>query len=89
MDSLGLGVYTTWMHNSGYYVDGVLKANHFRTKNSAQFNDGKTTAKDNTNGIGFSVEGGKHITAGSYFIEPYVLGSYFRGEKQPTVLAVT
>ncbi|MCP5821092.1 autotransporter outer membrane beta-barrel domain-containing protein, partial [Klebsiella pneumoniae] len=39
------------------------------------------TAKDNTNGIGFSVEGGKHITAGSYFIEPYVLGSYFRGEK--------
>ncbi|MEM8026703.1 autotransporter outer membrane beta-barrel domain-containing protein [Morganella morganii] len=81
VDSLGLGVYTTWMHNSGYYVDGVLKANHFRTKNSAQFNDGKTTAKDNTNGIGFSVEGGKHITAGSYFIEPYVLGSYFRGEK--------
>ncbi|PHH07152.1 hypothetical protein [Morganella morganii] len=25
-------------------------------------------AKDNTNGIGFSVEGGKH-TAGSYFID--------------------
>ena len=47
------------MHNSGYYVDGVLKANHFQNQNSAQFNDGKTTAKDNTNGIGFSVEGGK------------------------------
>ncbi|GKX58319.1 autotransporter outer membrane beta-barrel domain-containing protein [Leminorella grimontii] len=81
VDSYAIGLYTTWMHNSGYYLDGVLKANHFRTENSARFNDGKTTAKDNSNGIGFSLEAGKHIKVDSYFIEPYVLGSVFHGEK--------
>lgn len=81
VDSYALGLYTTWMHDSGFYLDGVLKANHFRTENSARFNDGKTTAKDNSNGIGFSLEAGKHIKVDSYFIEPYVLGSVFRGEK--------
>lgn len=81
VDSYALGLYGTWMHDNGYYLDGVLKANHFRTENSAKFNDGKTTAKDNTNGIGFSLEAGKHIKIDSYFIEPYVLASVFHGEK--------
>lgn len=81
VDSYALGFYGTWMHDNGYYLDGVLKANHFRTENSAQFNNGKTTAKDNTNGIGFSLEAGKHIKIDSYFVEPYVLASLFHGEK--------
>ncbi|GKX62727.1 autotransporter outer membrane beta-barrel domain-containing protein [Pragia fontium] len=81
VDSYGLGVYTTWMHDSGYYVDGVLKANRFKTENNANFNGGKTSGSDNTNGFGASVEVGKHIKLDSYFIEPYIMGSAFRGGK--------
>ncbi|WP_261822405.1 autotransporter outer membrane beta-barrel domain-containing protein [Pragia fontium] len=81
VDSYGLGVYTTWMHDTGYYVDGVLKANHFKTENNANFNDGKTNGKDNTNGFGASVEVGKHIKLDRYFVEPYIMGSAFRGGK--------
>ncbi|WP_053007604.1 autotransporter outer membrane beta-barrel domain-containing protein [Pragia fontium] len=81
VDSYGLGVYTTWMHDTGYYVDGVLKANHFKTENNANFNGGKTNGKDNTNGFGASVEVGKHIKLDRYFVEPYIMGSAFRGGK--------
>ncbi|SUB82760.1 Adhesin/invasin TibA autotransporter precursor [Pragia fontium] len=81
VDSYGLGVYTTWMHDSGYYVDGVLKANRFKTENNANFNGGKTSGSDNTNGFGASVEVGKHIKLDSYFVEPYIMGSAFRGGK--------
>ncbi|MDR0805162.1 MAG: autotransporter outer membrane beta-barrel domain-containing protein [Enterobacteriaceae bacterium] len=80
VDSYGLGAYATWLHESGYYVDGVLKVNHFRTQNSADFNDGSTNAKDNTFGYGGSLEFGKHIKLESYFIEPYIIGDIFRGE---------
>ncbi|XDZ52782.1 autotransporter outer membrane beta-barrel domain-containing protein [Neisseriaceae bacterium CLB008] len=81
VDSYALGLYATWLHNSGYYVDGVLKANRFNTENSARFNLGKTKAKDHTNGVGLSVEAGKHIKLNDYFVEPYVLASVFHGQK--------
>ncbi|WP_140917864.1 autotransporter outer membrane beta-barrel domain-containing protein [Limnobaculum xujianqingii] len=81
VDSYALGLYTTWLMDNGYYLDGVLKANHFRTENNARFNDGKTKGTDNTNGIGISLEAGKHIKLDSYFIEPYLLGSAFHGGK--------
>lgn len=81
VDSYGLGVYTTWLHDSGYYLDGVLKGNYFRTENNPNFNGGKTSGKDNTTGFGASLEFGKHIKLESYFIEPYILGSAFRGGK--------
>lgn len=81
VDSYALGIYATLLNDNGYYVDGVLKANHFKTENSARFNEGKTKAKDNTNGIGLSVEFGKHIKLDDYFVEPYALASVFHGDK--------
>lgn len=80
-DSYGVGLYTTWLHNSGYYIDGVLKANYFRTENNPYFNGGRTHAKDNTVGRGLSVEAGKHIALESWFVEPYIQASWFIGDK--------
>ncbi|MBN6598439.1 autotransporter outer membrane beta-barrel domain-containing protein [Citrobacter sedlakii] len=80
-DSYGVGLYATWLHNSGYYVDGVLKANYFRTENNPYFNGGRTHAKDNTVGGGLSVEAGKHITLEDWFVEPYAQVSWFMGDK--------
>ncbi len=80
INSYSLGVYTTWQHKSGIYVDGVVKANHFRSDYDAQFNDGKTSANSNTSGIGFSVETGKYFEKENYFIEPYAMVAAFRGQ---------
>lgn len=80
INSYSLGVYTTWQHKSGIYVDGVVKANHFRSDYDAQFNDGKTSANSNTSGIGFSVETGKYFEKDNYFIEPYAMAAAFRGQ---------
>lgn len=80
INSYSLGIYTTWQHKSGIYVDGVVKANHFRSDYDAGFNEGKTSANSNTSGIGFSVETGKYFEKENYFIEPYAMVAAFRGQ---------
>lgn len=80
INSYSLGIYTTWQHKSGIYVDGVVKANHFRSDYDASFNEGKTSANSNTSGIGFSVETGKYFEKENYFIEPYAMVAAFRGQ---------
>ncbi|MEX9791057.1 autotransporter outer membrane beta-barrel domain-containing protein [Providencia rettgeri] len=79
--SYSVGLYATWLHDSGYYMDGVLKGNRFFSNNNAHFNQGKTNASDSTNGIGFSVEAGKKINIETYQIEPYVQLAGFQGQK--------
>ncbi|NDJ56697.1 autotransporter outer membrane beta-barrel domain-containing protein [Enterobacteriaceae bacterium 4M9] len=81
VDSYGLGLYATWLHNNGYYIDSVIKANRFRTENSPRFNASRTNAKDNTVGGGFSLEAGRYMAFGSWFVEPYVQSALFIGDK--------
>ncbi|WP_256580729.1 autotransporter outer membrane beta-barrel domain-containing protein [Pseudomonas sp. QTF5] len=74
VDSYYLGAYTTWMDEpSGYYFDGVLKFNRFQNKSDVQLSDGdKTKGHYNNNGVGASLEFGRHIKlADDYFVEPY------------------
>ncbi|MDQ0127232.1 outer membrane autotransporter protein [Pseudomonas lini] len=74
VNSYYVGAYTTWLdRQSGYYVDGVLKFNRFQNKSDVQLSDGKKTkgSYDN-NGVGASLEFGRHITLDDgYFVEPY------------------
>lgn len=73
VDSYYLGAYTTWLNESGYYVDGVLKFNHFENESKVRLSDGKKAkgSYDN-NGVGASLELGRHIAlADDYFIEPF------------------
>ncbi|OPK11205.1 autotransporter outer membrane beta-barrel domain-containing protein [Pseudomonas sp. VI4.1] len=74
VDSYYVGAYTTWLdRENGYYLDGVLKFNRFQNKSDVQLSDGKKTKGNyDNNGIGASLEFGRHITLDDgYFVEPY------------------
>lgn len=74
VDSYYVGAYTTWLDEpSGYYFDGVLKFNRFQNESDVQQSDGsKTKGSYDTNGVGASLEFGRHIKlANDYFVEPY------------------
>ncbi|MDD0971196.1 MULTISPECIES: autotransporter outer membrane beta-barrel domain-containing protein [Pseudomonas] len=71
--STSLGLYGTWLGDSGYYLDTVAKLNHFRNKADVMLSDNtKTKGSYNNLGASASVEFGKHIEfADGYYIEPF------------------
>ncbi|MGE8149933.1 autotransporter outer membrane beta-barrel domain-containing protein [Pseudomonas vancouverensis] len=74
IDSYYLGAYTTWLDaQSGYYFDGVLKFNRFQNESDVHLSDAtKTKGSYDTNGVGASLEFGRHIKlSDDYFVEPF------------------
>ena len=74
VDSYYLGTYVTWLDaQTGYYFDGVLKANRFRNDAKVGLSDGTRAKGDYDNsGLGGSVEFGKHINFDNgNFLEPF------------------
>jgi len=72
VDSYSAGVYTSYLHNSGFYFDGVLKANHFGNEINGRMTSGAAAHGDyNTTGIGAHLQGGKYFYFGQTFIAPY------------------
>lgn len=72
IDSYFIGGYTTWMADSGWFVDLMLKGNKFHNNVEATMSNG-VVSKGNYNnyGIGFSGEFGKNILLSQgWFIEP-------------------
>jgi outer membrane autotransporter protein len=68
-----IGAYSTWLSDEGYYIDAIVKANHFKNKSDVRMSDGqKANGNYNNNGIGGSIEAGKHIKlADDWFVEPF------------------
>jgi len=76
VDSYSVGGYITWLTDSGYYVDTVLKNNWYLVDNNAQTLGGMgARGSYSASGLGISVEGGKTIQIGDGFIEPYLMAS--------------
>lgn len=77
VDSYYLGAYTTWLSDSGYYIDAIIKANRFKNTSDVRMSDGgKSEGNYNTSGLGMSVEAGKHIKLqDDWFVEPFVQAS--------------
>ncbi|MFJ2981633.1 MULTISPECIES: autotransporter outer membrane beta-barrel domain-containing protein [unclassified Pseudomonas] len=77
VDSFHLGVYSTWLADDGLYIDALIKANRFQNKSDVRMSDGrKAKGEYSNNGIGASVEVGKHITLDDgWFVEPYAQAS--------------
>ncbi|MCQ2997727.1 autotransporter outer membrane beta-barrel domain-containing protein [Pseudomonas syringae] len=73
VNSYYLGVYSTWLSTSGYYIDAVIKANRFENKADVLMSDNvKSEGGYRSYGFGGSIEAGKHINlADNWFIEPY------------------
>lgn len=74
------GLYATWVDmDSGYYFDGVVKANRFESKSKVSLSDGAQAKGDyGTNGVGASVEVGRNIKLDNeFFVEPFAQASTF------------
>ncbi len=88
IDSYSLGIYATYFDDSGYYIDGVLKANRFSNSLNARSTSGDI-AKSNyhQNAIGTSVEAGYNYQfSQDMYIEPYLRASYFSAESKNITL---
>lgn len=72
------GLYATWLdEDSGYYFDGVVKANRLNNDSTVGLSDGtQTKGSYSTHSLGASVEVGKHIKLDDeFFVEPFAQAS--------------
>lgn len=73
VDSWSTGAYLSWMNNSGYYVDGIVKANRFSDDVNAKMTSGERADGDyNQNGLSAHLETGKYFWFDQSFVAPYV-----------------
>lgn len=75
VDSYGIGAYSTWYHNRGFYFDGVLKANRLNSDLSATMTNGGNASGDwHQYLVSSSLEAGYQFRPSeAVTIEPYVL----------------
>lgn len=75
--SFNTGLYTTYLDESGFYLDGVAKyarqKNHFKVKDTA---DNRVQGTGHTNGLGVSLELGKKYQINDFYIEPQTQIAY-------------
>lgn len=85
VDSYYVGVYGTWLGDSGYYVDALMKLNRFQNESDVRMSDGKRSGGRYTNhGLGASVEAGKRFELDDgVFVSPFAQLStlWVQGEK--------
>ena len=92
LEQYSVKAYTTWMHESGTYLDLVAQTGWYEQSLEGVANDGKTSysASYNTRGSGASIEVGRMFTLyqdpaaddrlwwSHWFVEPQAQLSYFR-----------
>jgi outer membrane autotransporter protein len=72
VDSYSVGAYASYLHNSGFYFDGVLKVNRFGNDVNGQMTSGEAAnGYYNTTGLGVNLQGGKYFYFGDSYIAPY------------------
>ncbi|WFW11176.1 autotransporter outer membrane beta-barrel domain-containing protein [Citrobacter freundii] len=74
VDSYGLGAYGTWYDNSGFYLDGVMKANRLESKLNARMTNGGTTSGEwHQYGLSSALEAGyTFMSMASVRVEPFM-----------------
>lgn len=78
VNAYGVGLYGSYVHDNGFYLDGIIKANLFRHNVSpVMTSGGKASGSYSTYGIGFKVEGGKYFHIGNTYVAPFVAASSF------------
>ena len=75
--SFNTGIYATYLDNSGFYIDGVVKydrqKNHFKVKDTA---NNRIQGTGHSNGLGLSMELGQKFKINDFYIEPQTQISY-------------
>ncbi|MDR1007535.1 MAG: autotransporter outer membrane beta-barrel domain-containing protein [Campylobacteraceae bacterium] len=78
-DSKAIGIYTTYKHDNGFYADLVGKYTSNNNKFSTVTSGGYEVSGDgDTRGFSVTLEGGKKITFGNFYVEPQVAATYAR-----------
>ena len=83
--SMGGGLYSTWVHADGWYVDAAATMDWYNHKIRATMRDGTRVHDDRSSyGLGASLEAGRKIDFGfsnegrdHWFVEPQLQLSYF------------
>lgn len=89
INSYGMGAYLTAFTHSGYYVDSVIKINHFQNRLNARMTSGGLTQSHyNQNAIGGALEAGyyDHLSE-ARFAEPYLRTSFYQAKGKKIVLS--
>ena len=75
--SFNTGIYATYLDNSGFYIDSVVKydrqKNHFKVKDTA---NNSIQGTGHSNGLGLSMELGQKFKINDFYIEPQTQFSY-------------
>ena len=79
-NSKGLALYGVWAHQSGWYANAILAADHYHQNLKARQSDGTNAqASYRVWGYGANVEVGKHIPlVRHFFLEPQLSVDYYR-----------
>ena len=75
--SFNTGIYATYLDNSGFYIDSVVKydrqKNHFKVKDTA---NNRIQGTGHSNGLGLSMELGQKFKINDFYVEPQTQFSY-------------
>ncbi|GKX58484.1 autotransporter outer membrane beta-barrel domain-containing protein [Leminorella grimontii] len=72
VDTYGAGAYASYLHHSGFYLNGIAQFNRFKHDVSPRMSSGERAYGDyDTNGYGMNLEAGKYFYFGDAFIAPY------------------
>jgi len=87
--SMGAGLYSTYVSSAGYYVDGVVKFNHFNNDLRTRTDQGQhVKGSYSQNGIGASLEAGyKYALGYGLNLDPYVRTTYFAAKGKDITLS--
>ncbi len=83
LSSVGGGLYATWVHADGWYVDAVATMDWYEHEIRTAMTDGTRVHDDRSSwGVGLSIEGGRRFDfaadeSGSWFVEPQLELSWF------------
>ena len=85
LSSVGAGLYSTWLHVDGWYLDAVAAMDWYRHEiRTAMLNGVKVNDDRSSVGVGASLEGGRRLDfafsnngLNSWFVEPQVQISWF------------
>ncbi|WP_148292455.1 autotransporter outer membrane beta-barrel domain-containing protein, partial [Escherichia coli] len=70
--SYSLGGYASWEHESGFYLDGVVKLNRFESNVAGKMSSGgAANGSYHSNGLGGHIETGMRFTDGNWNLTPY------------------
>lgn len=72
VDSYSVGAYFSYLHQSGFYLDSVLKVNRFENEVNGRMTSGAPAdGYYNTTGAGLNIQGGKYFYFGDTWVAPY------------------